>query len=162
MITYRNFIRSLFISCLFYAGNFICAQDEIAGTTPSPDGFKKGAVSEINSFLKDKKFIPSQKDLIKKKNKDKDEGGESWFTENYIQMKSGEWMIYSSSSSSENPLAGDVFICRGSDGKWYESGFKFTKNLSVLIMFGQPENLKTFLKEYEFKPFSPIPSPAKP
>ena len=78
-----------------------------------------------------------------------------WLTDKLILMKSGEWLVYKSHCSKEEPhIVRDIFLAKGSDGKWYYSTFHFCVGMCVLRMEEtQPPNLSAFVHEYNLREF---------
>lgn len=73
-------------------------------------------------------------------------------------MKTGEWVAFFNKCSKEDPTIRDTFVCRASDGNWYESTFHFCKDVIVLRMEGQPDDLQSFIRNYELTLFSGAPA----
>jgi hypothetical protein len=82
---------------------------------------------------------------------------QAWFSDHLLLMRSGEWMVYTNICSKQNGRIHDLFIGRGSDGKWYYSTFHFCIGMVVLQMGleleGQPENLQKFVWAYYLREF---------
>lgn len=76
-----------------------------------------------------------------------------WMSEHLIVMRNGEWLAYANVCRKQNRRIHDLFLAFGSDGRWYYSTFHFCKDLIVLQMAGQPENLSAFSTDYYLKPF---------
>lgn len=77
-----------------------------------------------------------------------------WIGDELLVMKNGDWMICQNISSKQNWRIKDLFIGRGSDGKWYYSTFHFCVSKEVLRMEQwQPESLAQFVDAYWLFPF---------
>ena len=79
---------------------------------------------------------------------------EGWLTDKMILMQSGGWLVYRSHCAKEEPrLVKDIFLAKGSDGKWYYSTFHFC--VGVVELRGeqetQPPNLAMFVHEYNLR-----------
>ena len=81
-----------------------------------------------------------------------------WFSPHLIAMKNGEWVVYLNKCNKEDPAIRDTFVCRASDGCWYESTFHFCKGAIVLRMEGQPDDLRSFADAYKLTPLSVAPA----
>jgi hypothetical protein len=70
---------------------------------------------------------------------------DSWVSRDLIVMTNGEWMAYRNICAKEKGHIPDLFIGRGSDGKWYYSTYHFCIDMIVLkTMMDQPESLTKF------------------
>jgi hypothetical protein len=81
---------------------------------------------------------------------------EGWLTDKMILMRSGEWLIYKSHCPKEKPrLVKDIFLAKGSDGKWYYSTFHFCVGMVWLRgeQETQPPDLAMFVHEYNLRQF---------
>jgi hypothetical protein len=65
-------------------------------------------------------------------------------------MKNGDWIVCQNVCAKEqNPaVKKDLFVGRGSDGKWYYSTFHFCVGKCVLQMERQPDSLAQFVDAY--------------
>jgi hypothetical protein len=104
---------------------------------------REWVTSEISS-LKAKQTVPGQEH-------------EAWLSPHLILMENGEWIAYASMCSKEDGRIHDIFIGRGSDGKWYYSTYHFCRQMIVLMMHsgmeGQRETLKGFAQMYHLREF---------
>jgi hypothetical protein len=71
-----------------------------------------------------------------------------WLSDHIILTRSGEWLAYAAVCQKEDERIPDLFLARGSDGRWYYSTFHFCINLLNLRMEEQPEDLASFTKTY--------------
>jgi hypothetical protein len=68
-----------------------------------------------------------------------------WISEDLIVMTNGDWMAYRNVCAKEPERIPDLFLGRGSDGKWYYSTYHFCIRMIVLKdMLEQPESLTKF------------------
>lgn len=85
------------------------------------------------------------------------EGG--WVGTNLLVMTNGEWLLYQNNCVKEPSHLHDLFLARGSDGKWYYSTFHFCIGMVVLRMGGAteepgaPGSLAEFVKTYAVREF---------
>lgn len=70
-------------------------------------------------------------------------------------MKNGDWIVCQNVCAKEQNtgVKNDLFIGRGSDGKWYYSTFHFCVGKCVLQMERQPDSLAQFIDGYWLAPF---------
>ena len=79
---------------------------------------------------------------------------EGWLSDKIILTGSGEWLVYRSHCSKARPHnVKDIFLAKGSDGKWYYSTFHFCVGMVVLRGEPQPPDLKMFVHEYNLREF---------
>jgi hypothetical protein len=110
---------------------------------------RSDAIARIDSLFRDKAWVSEQ---VKKA----DSSGD-WITGDFMLLGSGEWLVYYSRCSKEDSQATssyDMFIARGSNGKWYFSTWHFCIRLMNLTSDGRPESLADFelacyLKEFD-------------
>jgi hypothetical protein len=78
-----------------------------------------------------------------------------WVGDELLVMKNGDWVICQNVCTKEQNTAvrTDLFIGRGSDGKWYYSTFHFCVGKCVLQMERQPDSLAHFVDGYWLAPF---------
>ena len=115
--------------------------------------FKERAIAQIERRWNDKAWLEAEIARIKAK-AGRHEG--NWFSDELLLAKNGEWMVCQSVCPKEQntTVKKDLFIGRGSDGKWYYSSFHFCVGKCVLEMEGwQPESLNEFVVAYCLEPF---------
>lgn len=76
-----------------------------------------------------------------------------WLSKRIIRMESGEWLAYASVCAKEPAGIADLFVARGSDGKWYYSTFHFCIGMLNLKIEDQPKNLAEFTSNYCLREF---------
>jgi hypothetical protein len=68
--------------------------------------------------------------------------------------RNGEWLAYTNVCRKEDRHIHDLFLARGSDGRWYYSTYHFCIGMIVLRMEEQqPEDLAGFAKTYFLRTF---------
>lgn len=77
--------------------------------------------------------------------------GQVWLADHLIRMHSGEWIVYFAECSKANPRIADIFIGRGSDGRWYYSTYHFC--VGMITMWERPRTLADFVNEYSMCEF---------
>ena len=85
---------------------------------------------------------------------------EKWLTDRMILMRNGEWLIYKNHCPEVEPYTvRDIFLAKGSNGKWYYSTCHFCVGMCALIMMqesfipGHPASIRTFAKHYFLQEF---------
>ena len=119
--------------------------------------WKDRAIIEIARRAADTNWLAIETGTLKKRaaHEDADEG--AWFTDHLILMTNGEWIVYASKCSKEDRRIHDIFLGRGSDGKWYYSTFHFCVGMVVLRMWEQqPASLAQFVETYFLREFDGI------
>jgi len=58
--------------------------------------------------------------------------GDGWVGTNILLMTNGEWFVYENNCVKEPSHIHDLFLARGSDGKWYYSTFHFCIEMITL------------------------------
>jgi hypothetical protein len=76
-----------------------------------------------------------------------------WVGTNVLVMTNGEHLVYSQVCSKENSGIYDIFIARGSDGKWYYSTYHFCVRMLDLRLAEAPSSLQEFSKNYFTREF---------
>ena len=76
-----------------------------------------------------------------------------WIGDGVLVMRNGDWIACESICRKENSRIHDLFIGRGSDGKWYYSTFHFCSGKIVLHAEEQAESLARFADAYWLVPF---------
>ena len=77
-----------------------------------------------------------------------------------ILMRSGEWLVYKSHCNKAPPHnVMDIFLAKGSDGKWYYTTCHFCLGMLALRMMQEeldderPSDLAFFAKRYHLREF---------
>jgi|GEM_PF-2619333 hypothetical protein len=78
---------------------------------------------------------------------------EKWLSDQLILMRNGDWLAYASICQKENARIADMFLARGSDGRWYYSTYHFCKSMLELRMNDQPSDLRSFITDYSLREF---------
>lgn len=80
----------------------------------------------------------------------------AWAGPELIVAANGDWMVCQSvCAKDQNPaVKKDLFVGRGSDGKWYYSTFHFCVNRCVLNVESQPPSLAHLVRGYWLTPFN--------
>ena len=78
---------------------------------------------------------------------------DAWLSERLVRMNNGEWIAYASECTKKDPRIRDIFIGRGSDGKWYYSTYHFCIGMLDLRLNDQPDSLAKFAEQYSLRAF---------
>lgn len=123
--------------------------------------WKAEAVRRISRLSSDAQWIAQSKaDLAKIRMPD--DPFETPKSADMILLKNDEWLVYRSIAGKEDWRFDDLFIAKGSDGKWYYSTFHFCIGLVVLNMHPQVDSLEQFRKAYFLREFSGDPASPMP
>lgn len=119
--------------------------------------WKEGALPEIRRLADDPSLVSAEINML---------GGpragngrvlaEHWLSDRLILMSNGEWLVYKSHCSKVSPrLVSDIFLAKGSNGKWHYSTYHFCVGMCVLVMMqdAQPRDLAAFAKTYHLQEF---------
>ena len=127
---------------------------------PNPRrAWKERAVPEIARLAGDPAWLAREKAALRSPGSgDKSRViAPGWLSERMILMKSGEWLVYRSHCSKRPPHnVKDIFIARGSDGKWYYSTCHFCVGMITLVMEQDgepPADIASFARKYHLREF---------
>jgi len=115
--------------------------------------WKNEAIQEIAKKVGDPRWVESELLEIREKMAHAGENSETWYSPHMIVATNGEWIVFSSKCSKEDRRIHDIFIGRGSDGKWYYSTFHFCVRMLSLKMDDQSPDLATFVSTYFLREF---------
>jgi len=114
--------------------------------------WKDRAVAEIAVRAADAGALASAVEALRASAREHPES-DAWIGQDLLLMKNGDWIAYASICGKEDPRIPDLFIGRGSDGKWYFSTFHFCRQMIVLRDDEQPESLEQFADWYYLEEF---------
>ena len=118
--------------------------------------WKNDAIPAIASWAEDSTWRKKELEVLTNGTTGQRVIAEGWLTDKVILMKSGEWLVYKSHCPKQKPhLVKDIFLAKGSDGKWYYSTFHFCVGMCALRMEQetQPPSLAMFTQEYNLREF---------
>ncbi len=115
--------------------------------------WKENAVAEIARWMSDPKWLPIQTNVLAANAVKDPSDSDAWLSEHLILMKNGEWIAYASECTKKDPKIHDIFLGRGSDGRWYYSTYHFCIGMLELRMDDQPESLTKFAESYSLRDF---------
>ena len=115
--------------------------------------WKERAIAEIAQQTSDTARVRKEIAIINTKPLG-DSEWDRWISEDIIVMTNGDWMAYRNTCAKEEGRIPDLFIGRGSDGKWYYSTYHFCIGMLVLkTMMDQPESLTKFRSDGYLREF---------
>ena len=123
--------------------------------------WKEKAISEIVKYSADKNWIENGIKGLKTLPPPQNfaNGGAGWLSHNMILFRNGEWLIYRNHCHKEPPhTVEDIFIAKGSNGKWYYTTCHFCIEMYGLLMDQHcpPPDISIFSKAYHLKEFDGI------
>jgi hypothetical protein len=132
-------------------GTAIClcavALSVVVGCGPDELHSKARVQWKDNALAQIAKDTSDSADILEAMKKD------AWLFDGLIVMTNGEWMVYRSICKKEDDRIEDIFLGRGSDGRWYYSTWHFCFDLQNLSIHGQPGSLTVFSNNYYLKEF---------
>ena len=115
--------------------------------------WKEKGIAEIAARLADPAWPTNEFARLKTQSTD-DSGGEArWLSDHIILMRKGEWLAYANICRKQDKRIQDLFLARGSNGRWYYSTYHFCIGMMVLRMEEQPDDLTGFAKTYFLQAF---------
>ncbi len=114
------------------------------------DAFRHNAITEIERLTDDTVWISKHQASIPEVKWD----GPRWFTQNLIEMTNREWIVYQAACRKSDWQVDDLFIGKGSDGKWYYTTYHFCVQMLELEGDGPSPDLPAFISEYSLQEFS--------
>ena len=128
--------------------------------------WKEQAIPEIARLAGDREWIAREIIRLKlaakaeKPGPLRGENGIGWLTDHMILMRNGEWLVYRNHCSKQSPhTVKDIFLAKGSNGKWYYTTCHFCVGMYALILMqselpeNQPATLAAFAKRYHLREF---------
>ena len=116
--------------------------------------WSKKSIAEISARVADPSWSKNEQSRLKAKSISEPGSDGGWLSDKMIAMENGDWLTYASICHKEDSHVYDLFLARGSDGRWYYSTYHFCIGMIVLKMDGQqPNTLAGFAKTYYLRPF---------
>jgi hypothetical protein len=118
--------------------------------------WKDDAIPAIANLAENKSWREKEIGVLTKMTENEHVIEKGWLTDNLILMENGEWLVYRSHCSKAKPhTVEDIFLAKGSDGKWYYSTFHFCVGMVALRgeQETQPPSLAMFVHEYNLRQF---------
>jgi hypothetical protein len=115
--------------------------------------WKNRAVADIARFVADSAAIDREINQVKARVANQPDEEDAWISDQLVLMVNGEWLAYTNICWKEDPQMKDLFLARGSDGRWYFSTYHFCKHMISLRVERQTSDLTNFIKSYCLQPF---------
>jgi len=115
--------------------------------------WKANTITEIARRAGDSNWLASVVRQLKAEMAKPEADSGDWVSEHLILMRNQEWMIYANKCRKEDKRIHDIFIARGSDGKWYYSTYHFCIGMINAKVEEQPESLRAFIQRYSLVEF---------
>ena len=77
-----------------------------------------------------------------------------WFSQNLILMQNRDWIVYEAECTKSNWRVNDIFIGKGSDGRWYYTTYHFCVRMLELECSGPSPDLSSFIDKYSLREFN--------
>ena len=123
--------------------------------SPERKRWKDQAISQIAATTRDLHTFSNELATLSANSTAEPEDG--WIGTNLIVMTNGEWLLYQNNCVKEPNHLHDLFLARGSDGKWYYSTFHFCTGMVVVRgrMFGDTDHgsIAEFTRTYFARQF---------
>ena len=116
--------------------------------------WKEAALADIAKRASDAQWLTNEIAVVRKEALEDSDAG--LVGANLLLMTNGEWFVYKNNCVKEPSRIHDLFLARGSDGKWYYSTFHFCVNMIVLRGELWPEqrgSIAGFTQNYFVKEF---------
>jgi hypothetical protein len=127
-----------------------CKPDEGLRSTARKQ-WKEKAVGAITETYRDSTELTNE--LKRLRSVPATESDAPWFSQRLIVMTNGEWLVYTNRCRKEDPKIYDIFVARGSDGRWYYSTYHFCINTIVLRIDPRPASISEFIQRYSLRTF---------
>lgn len=104
--------------------------------------WKEQAIARIEARLQDTNWVEREAKRLVSARVDR-RISDGWIGEEMLAARNGEWIVFQSVAGKEQRpgIGRDLFIGRGSDGKWYYSSFHFCIRMESLRIEEQPDTL---------------------
>ncbi len=120
---------------------------------PERRAWKDRAIREINNDLEDAEIYRVLAGELPRSQGERLSTDGNWLTRRAIAFRDDSWMVYRQQCHKADPKIYDIFIGRGSDGKWYYSDAHFCINAYVLNSRGQPKSIGEFKQSFHLVEF---------
>ncbi len=124
------------------------SRDRLTGTARRE--WRDEAVARVEKRLADGQWLAGEVERLKAA---APMGFGGWRGDHVLVMRNGDWIVCENICRTENDRIHDLFIGRGSDGRWYYSTFHFCINRIMLVNARQPDSLAQFADGYWLAPF---------
>jgi hypothetical protein len=115
--------------------------------------WKEKSMTDIGARVADPAWPTNEFARLKPQSTNEPNDEASWLSDHIILTRKGEWLAYANVCQKQDRRIHDLFLARGSDGRWYYSTYHFCIGMIVLRMEEQPEDLAAFAKTYFLQVF---------
>ena len=115
--------------------------------------WKEKAITDIAARVGDPAWATNELAVLKKRGANDESSYEGWLSDHMIVMRNGDWLAYAGVCQKQNHRIRDLFLARGSNGRWYYSTYHFCIDMIVLRGDEQSETLAGFAKTYYLRSF---------
>lgn len=113
--------------------------------------WKKQAIMDVMKRSADRQLITSELAALRDESTHTTEGW--WVGTNALLMTNGEYLVFSDINAKQDGRIHDLFIARGSDGKWYYSTYHFCVQMISVRIDEASGSIGEFAKTYFAKEF---------
>jgi hypothetical protein len=115
--------------------------------------WKDRAIADLSTRVGDSAWVSNELAHLKTRGTNDPSDSDGWLSERLIVMRNGDWLAYANICQKQDSRIRDLFLGRGSDGRWYYSTYHFCKGMVVLKMEEQSDDLAAFAKTYYLRQF---------
>lgn len=115
--------------------------------------WKDRAIADISTRVANSAWVSNELAHLKTRGDNHPSDSDGWLSERLIVMRNGDWLAYANLCQKQDSRIRDLFLGRGSDGRWYYSTYHFCKGMVVLKMEEQSDDLAGFAKTYYLRQF---------
>ena len=120
---------------------------------PERRAWMEEAIAAIRADLRDPAIHRTEDGKLLRPEEEIISSSGNWRTGSAIAFWDNSWMVYRQQTQKVDPMVHDIFIGRGSDGKWYYSDAHFCIGSIVMDMRGQPDSIEDFRRSFQLREF---------
>ncbi len=110
--------------------------------------WKANAIAEIARRSGDTNWLANEVRRLRTEMAKPEPGSGDWISQQLMLMKNDEWMVFTNKCRKADNRIHDIFVGRGSNGRWYYSTYHFCIGMVGVIVDEQPENLTGLVQRY--------------
>lgn len=122
---------------------------------PERKQWKEQALARVNASSRNAQMISNEVAVLHAEAQT--QSGDGWIGMSLVLMTNGEHLVYSHIDAKQDRRVSDLFLARGSDGKWYYSTYHFCINMITLRteIMGESKrgSIREFASEYALHEF---------
>lgn len=115
------------------------------------------AVASIAQKAGDAAWVKAETERIRSEPSFYDDEKPEWMSRDLMLLSDGSWLVHANICSKEDPKVRDLYLARGSDGRWYFSTMHFCMGMLVAHAQGQPSSIQDFMDAYYVRTFDGTP-----